>query len=460
LITVLLKEKIRIASGQGFWGDLPRAPVDQIRNGDVDYLVMDYLAEVTMSIMQKQRMRNPVYGYALDFVEMLDETLAEIKSKGIKVVSNAGGVNPIACKDAILKTAKKHRINDINIAVVDGDDILEDLDTLIAQGHEFLNMDTGEPMSEIKDRLLSANVYFGARPVVEALKQGADIVVTGRVTDASLTLGPMVHEFNWGFDDYDKLAAGTIAGHIIECGGQASGGNFTDWEKVDDLANIGFPIIEAYRDSLFYVTKHKNSGGLINEMTVKEQLLYEIKDPANYITPDVTADFTSVQLREIEPDRVEVKGIKGKPETSLYKISASYKNGYKISSSLVYCWPEAVKKALHAAKILKLRADKLGIGFDDFRVELIGINACDENPEKLSEELNGVSEVGLRISARGKSSDELDRFGREIAPLILTGPGGVTGFAGGRPKSSEIVAFWPALLDKNACTPNVTLYKP
>jgi hypothetical protein len=455
----LLKENIRIASGQGFWGDLPKAPVDQIENGKIDYLVMDYLAEVTMSIMQKQRMRNPEHGYARDFVEMLDEMLPAIKSQGIKVVSNAGGVNPDACKDAILNAAQKQNIKNLKIAVVDGDDILNDLEDLIGQGHELSNMETGQPIESVKDQLLSANVYFGARPVVEALGSGADIVVTGRVTDTGLTLGPMIHEFGWKFSDYDKLAAGTIAGHIIECGGQASGGNFTDWEKAGSLESIGFPIIEAFPDSTFNVTKHKKSGGLINEMTVKEQLLYEIGDPAEYITPDVIADFTTVQLKEVDADCVHVSGIKGYPETSTYKISASYNDGYKISSALVYSWPDAVKKALAAADILKKRADNLGISFDSFRTELVGVNACDENADRLNEDLGDLNEVEMRVSARGKNRDELDRFGKEFAPLILTGPSGVTGFAGGRPKSSTIVAYWPALLDKKACEPRVTLYQ-
>lgn len=455
-----LKEKIRIASGQGFWGDLPRAPADQVRGGQIDYLVMDYLAEVTMSILQKQRMRNPDYGYARDFVEMLDELLPEINSKGIKVISNAGGVNPNACKDAILEVAAKHHIKGLNIAIVDGDDILGRMDELINQGHSLSNMETGEPITGVKNQLLSANVYFGAQPVVEALEQGADIVVTGRVTDTSLTLGPLIYEFNWRFDDYDKLAAGTIAGHIIECGGQVSGGNFTDWESVENLAEIGFPIIEVYPDATFHITKHEGSGGLINGSTVKEQLLYEIGDPSDYITPDVIADFTSVKLRDLGENRVELYGIKGWPETSTYKISASYSDGYKITASLVYCWPAAVKKALHASEILKKRAVLLGIGFNDFRAEIVGLNACDEDPDKLSGNFYDRDEVEMRISVRGTVKEDLDRFGKEIAPLILTGPPGVTGYAGGRPKSSEIVAYWPALLDKSACEPVVTIYQP
>ncbi len=453
-----MKEYIRIASGQGFWGDLPDAPVEQVKRGEIDYLVMDYLAEVTMSIMQKQRMRNEKHGYARDFVRVIEQTLDEIKNKGVKVVSNAGGVNPKACKDAIIELAKEKGYTGIKVAVVDGDDILPNLDEIISQGHELKNMETGAPITEVKDDLLSANVYFGCRPIVEALQKGADIVITGRVTDTGLTLAPMAYEFGWDLDDFDLMSTGTIAGHIIECGAQVSGGNFTDWEKVEDFVDIGFPIIEAHPDGTFYVTKHENSGGLVSEMTVKEQLLYEIGDPAGYITPDCTADFSTIQLKQDGENRVKIWGIKGKPDTPTYKISASYIDGYKLSSTLVYSWPDAVKKAKAAGEILLKRAEKLGISFRDTNIEYVGLNACNEDSDLLNGDLSEINEVQLRISVHGDSKEELNRFGMEIAPLILTGPSGVTGFAGGRPKASEVVAYWPALLDKKAAMPRVTVY--
>ena len=454
----LMKDKIKIASGQGFWGDLPSAPVDQVKNGKIDYLVMDYLAEVTMSIMQKQRMRNENFGYARDFVDVIEAILHEIKNNGVKVISNAGGVNPAACKDAILDVAKKAGFSGIKIAVVDGDDILPELDSLIEKGHELKNMETGEPISTIKNDLLSANVYFGSRPIVDALHKGADIIITGRVTDTGLTLAPMIYEFGWDFDNYDLMAAGTIAGHIIECGAQVSGGNFTDWETIHDFVEIGFPIIEAYPDGSFYVTKHNGTGGLISEMTVKEQILYEIGNPAEYITPDCIADFSTIQLKQDGKNRVKVWGIKGYPETPTYKISASYIDGYKLSSTLVYCWPDAVKKAKAAGEILLKRAKNLGISFRDTNIEFVGLNACNEDPQVLEKNLSDLNEVQMRISVHGDSREDLDRFGKEIAPLILTGPSGVTGFAGGRPKASEVVAYWPALLDKNAAAPKVSMF--
>ncbi len=454
-----MKEFIKIASGQGFWGDLPSAPINQVKNGKIDYLVMDYLAEVTMSIMQKQRMRNEAFGYARDFVDVIEATLHEIRHDGVKVISNAGGVNPRACKDAIMEVAQKAGVTGIKVAVVDGDDILPDLDKLIKNGHTLNNMETGEPISSVKEYLLSANVYFGCRPIVEALKMGADIVITGRVTDTGLTLAPMVHEFGWDFDNFDLMATGTIAGHIIECGGQVSGGNFTDWQTVNNLVNIGFPIIEAYPDGSFYVTKHEGSGGLISEMTVKEQLLYEIGNPAEYITPDCIADFTSVQLKQEGKDRVKVWGITGSEDTPTYKISASYIDGYKLSSTLVYCWPDALKKARIAGEILLKRAEGLNINFRDTNVEFVGVNACNEDAGEMKKDQRDLNEVQLRVSVHGDSKDDLDRFGKEVAPLILTGPSGVTGFAGGRPRASEVVAYWPALLSKKAAEPVVTLYE-
>jgi hypothetical protein len=403
-------------------------------------------------------MRNEKYGYARDFVNVIEGTLDEIKHKGVKVISNAGGVNPVACKDAILKLANEKGYTGLKVAVVDGDDILPDLDSIIEDGHELKNMETGEPISTVKDELLSANVYFGCRPIVEALEKGADIVITGRVTDTGLTLAPMAFEFDWDFDNYDLMSTGTIAGHIIECGGQVSGGNFTDWEKVEDFVDIGFPIIEAHPDGTFYVTKHENTGGLVSEMTVKEQLLYEIGDPTEYITPDCIADFSTIQIEQDGENRVKVWGIKGKPDTPTYKISASYIDGYKLSSTLVYSWPDAVNKAKAAGEILLKRAEKLGIKFRDTNIEFVGLNACNENIDELNRDLSELNEVQLRVSVHGDSREDLNRFGMEIAPLILTGPSGVTGFAGGRPKASEVVAYWPALMDKKAATPRVTVY--
>lgn len=454
-----MKEFIRIASGQGFWGDLPIAPVNQAKKGPIDYLVMDYLAEVTMSIMQKQRMRNPDWGYARDFVGVVEQVLPEIEKDGIKVISNAGGVNPQACKDEILKIAKEKGYKNLKVAVVDGDDILPNIDELIADGHALKNMETGQPITTVKDQLLSANIYFGCQPIVEALKLGADVIITGRVTDTGLTLAPMIHEFGWKYDDFDKMSVGTIAGHILECGAQASGGNFTDWEKVEDFTDIGFPIVEAYPSGEFFVTKHEGTGGLVSSQTVKEQLLYEIGDPKDYITPDVVADFTSIHVEDVGKNRVKVYGIKGEPFTDSYKVSASYNDGYKLSATLVYSWPDALKKAQKGAEILEDRAKALGLNLTEFNKEYIGYNGVDERPTNDDPKNDDIDEIQMRISVTGPKKEDLNRFGMEIAPLILTGPSGVTGFAGGRPKASDVVAYWPALLAKEAVQPRVTIYE-
>jgi len=454
-----MKDKIRIASGQGFWGDLPNAPIDQVKRADanspLDYLMMDYLAEVTMSIMQKQKLKDPKAGYARDLVEVIDAILPDIVEKNIKVITNGGGVNPEGCRDAIFEVARRRGIP-IKIGVVLGDNILDVIDSLAEQGHELKNMETGEPLKDVRDKVLSANVYFGAWPVVEALQQGAQIVITGRTTDTGLSLAPMIYEFGWSPDDWDKISAGTIAGHILECGAQSSGGNFSaDWENVKDFAHIGFPIAEAYPNGEFIITKHPKTGGRVSRQTVAEQLLYEIGDPREYITPDCIADFTSIQLEDLGKDRVRVYGIKGRPSTEFYKVSMSYSDGYSAAGTLTYTWPEAMKKAQLADKILRTRLNDANCTFEEFRTEYLGVNSC--HGPLTPVDLNEVQEVVVKFAVRGQDKNSLVRFGKEIAPLILTGPPSVTGFAGGRPKPSEVVAYWPALLRKEAVTPRVVV---
>jgi hypothetical protein len=450
-----MKEKIRIASGQGFWGDLIDAPYNQVTRGEIDYLVMDYLAEVTMSILQKQKNKNAEFGYARDIPPLMKRILPICKEKNIKVITNGGGVNPAACADAIMKIAEELGIKDLKIGIVTGDNIRHRLDEIISAGCELKNMESGESIKAVKDKILSANVYFGAFPIVEALEKGADVVVTGRTTDTGLTLAPMIYEFGWKKDDYDLLSAGTVAGHILECGGQASGGNFLgDWESIENMDDIGFPIAEAFPNGEVIITKHENTGGKVSFETVAEQLVYEIGDPASYITPDCVADFTSIRLEDLGNDRVRVFGIKGKPETDSYKVSCSYADGFSAAGNLTYSWPRALTKAKAAADILKKRLAKLELKFDEIRTELLGHSACHES---LAKELNedDINEVVLRFAVRSHDYDSVERFGKEIAPLILTGPPGVTGFAGGRPKPSEVVAYWPALIPKKLVTPEV-----
>ncbi len=438
---------IRIANGQGFWGDNVDAPLDLLRGGPIDYLGMDYLAEVTLSIMMRQKLKNPEAGYATDFIDFARRALPELHAKGVRVITNAGGLNPSACREKIFEVARGLGIQGLRIGVVEGDDVLPRLAELIAAGHAMKNMDTGEPLAPLAGEVTSANAYLGARPVVEALAQGAQIVLCGRVTDTALALAPLIHEFGWAADDWDRLAAGTIAGHIIECGAQCTGGNFSRFWEVPDLWNVGYPIVEARADGTFTVTKHPGTGGMVTVDTVSEQLVYEMGDPHEYITPDVVADFTSIALRQEGPDRVAVSGIRGRANTPFLKVSASYLAGYKSSGQLTVSGPRAVEKARLAADIVWHRLERAGVVFADSErsTELLGVSAC--LPGILPEPVE-PPEVVVRLGARDRDKAKLERFGKEIAPLVTAGPPGVTGFAGGRPKPQEVVAYWPALLDR------------
>ena len=448
---------VRIASGQGFWGDDLEAPVRQVEGGDIDYLMLDYLAEVTMSIMQKQRSRDPSAGYAHDFITLMEMVFPACVQRGIKVVTNAGGVNPAECARAVADAGRRAGAGGrARIGVVTGDDLMGRLDSLLAAGHALVNMETGEPLETIRDRVRSANVYMGARPIVAALGAGATVVVTGRSTDTALTYAPMVREFGWRRDAWDLLASGVVAGHINECGAQASGGNCSaDWWTIPGLARVGFPIIEAASDGTFVVTKHQGSGGVVNLRTVKEQLLYEMSDPVTYITPDVTADFTTIRLEDEGGDRVRVHGIRGHPPTPFLKVSVAHAAGYKAVGTLVYAWPDAAAKARSAARILRERLDRLGLVFERVLVELVGWDAT--HGHLAGDPPPDLPEVQLRVGVRGEDQRAVERFTREVAPLVLTGPPSVTGFAGGRPRVQEIVAYWPALIDRTVVEPHIAV---
>ncbi len=448
-----MSDPIRIACGQGFWGDRLDAPVDQVRRGPIDFLMLDYLAEVTMSIMQKQKKRDPSQGYARDFVPLMEEIFPDLVEKGIRVISNAGGVNVPGCRDGLVEAAREAGVGGrAKVGTVVGDDILDRLDDLISRGHGLENMDDGRPLEAVVEKVESANAYIGARPIVEALERGATVIVTGRSTDTALTYAPMIHSFGWAWDDWDRIAHGIVAGHINECGAQASGGNcLVDWESIPDLADIGYPIVEATPEGPFVLTKHAGTGGRISPAIVKEQVLYEMGDPQEYITPDGVADFTSIRLEADGEDRVRVGGVAGRPRTDLLKVSISYRAGYKAVGTLVYAWPDAVKKAQKADAVLRERLDRLGLEFDEIRTEYVGWNAthgplAGEPPEDLPE-------VELRVAVKAAERAPVERFTREIAPLILSGPPSVTGFAGGRPRVQEIVAFWPALIDREEIEP-------
>jgi hypothetical protein len=432
---------IRIANGQGFWGDWLEAPVRLVEQGPIDYLTLDYLAEVTMSILEKQRQRDPALGYARDFPPLVKRLAKQLRERGVRVVANAGGVNPVACAREVRRLAPE-----LKVAVVLGDDIFPRIDEFLAKGFEMRNMDTGEPLSTVRDRLLSANLYLGAFPLAKALATGADVVISGRCADAALALAPMIQRFGWNETDWNLLAAGVAAGHVIECGPQSTGGNSQgDWMSIPDFANIGYPIVEAEPDGVCTITKHPGTGGRVTAGTVKEQLVYEIGDPCSYMTPDVIADFTSLQVTDLGGDRVRISGARGRERPEMLKASMNYSAGWKATGTLVYSWPQALEKARTADRIVRERLRQLHLEFDAIETEFLGVNACHGPAARTVED---PAEVQVRIGVRGRDQKAVDRFTRELIPLVLSGPPGATGYGEGRPPVREVVAYWPTLIPR------------
>lgn len=441
---------LRIGNGCGFWGDNLDAPFFLTRDGRLDYLTLEYLAELTMSILAVQKERDPEAGYASDFLDVLHRLapLLETQRK-LKIVSNAGGMNPFACARRAQEVLKRNGLAR-SVAVVTGDDLLPILDRLLEQGHTFTNLDTSRPLSEVRSRVVSANAYLGAKPIVQALKLGADIVITGRVADASLTVGPIVHELGWGWEDWDRLSSATVAGHLIECGAQATGGLWCNWKDASNLAHVGYPIVQFEKGSAdFHIEIPEGHGGAVNRETVSEQLLYEVGDPARYLTPDVVSDFTSLRLEESGVNRVTIREAKGQPATDTYKVSIAYRNGFMSSGMLVLAGPEAVAKARFAGEMLLARLERIGMKPEQANVECLGAGAC--VPGVLPTQPEPV-EVVLRVTVQDSRRHVVERFTKEFAPLVTSGPPGVTGYTTGRPPVREVFAYWPALLDKRAIT--------
>jgi hypothetical protein len=441
---------LRIGNGQGFWGDSMDAPVHLVEGGPLDYLTLDYLAEVTMSIMRKQQGRDPTKGYATDFVELMQRILPTLLKRGIRVVANAGGVNPEACREALIDMAAEQGATGLKVGTVRGDDIFERLDELGEAGVSFENLDDGRQFSEIRDRVLSANVYIDSFGVAGALREGAQIVISGRATDPGLVLSPLIAEFGWNRDQWDLLAAGTVAGHIVECGAQSTGGNFSRWWEVEGWDNLGYPVLEVAPDGTFVVTKHEGTGGLVTVDTVSEQLVYEMGNPSHYITPDCVVDFTSVRLEQQGENRVAVSGVRGSEATDTFKVSISYLEGFKAIGGLTISGPDAVAKAKVCAEALWGRLARAGCTYDETITEFVGVDACHGS---IPPHPDVVNEVVLRVGVRDADRSKVDRFGKELAPLVTSGPPGVTGFAGGRPKAREVLGFWPTLIPKGLVCP-------
>ncbi len=444
---------IRIGGGQGFWGDNNDAAIHMIRHGDIQYLACDYLAELTLSIMQRQRQKDPKAGYARDFIGLMKETLEDCLERGIRVVTNAGGMNVAGAADALQQVAQGTGRR-CRIASITGDDLLGRLDELEASGIPIVNMDTGQELKEIRSRIVNANVYFGHQPIRRALAEGADIVLTGRSTDSSMFLAPLAHEFDWAENDYDNLARGILSGHLLECGGQGAGGNFDyGWQTVPDLENLGYPIAEVTGTTLT-ITKAPDCGGLISEQSLKEQLYYEIHDPARYYTPDVIADFSRIRLMETGENRVRVDGVAGTAPTDTLKLCLGITAGYRIVAYLPYAWPFAIEKARKAEDILRKILKKRGLKAEAMRFDLLGVNALHLNTA--GEPDYAPNEVVLRVAIRTNDKAEAAKLAPEIAPFNLNGPP-ANCFFGGRPKPIEIIALWPTLIPRDAVKLNVSI---
>ncbi|MCU4331550.1 acyclic terpene utilization AtuA family protein [Acinetobacter pittii] len=436
---------VKIGCASGFWGDTNTAAFQLVHLTDINYLVFDYLSEITMSIMAKAKMVEPKHGYALDFVSrVMAPLLKKIAEKKIKVISNAGGVNPLACRDALQKIIKEYGL-DLKVAVVLGDDLLPKHEQLKSQNIQ--EMFSGEALPE---QVASSNAYLGAVAIRDALDLGADIVITGRVVDSAVVLAPLLHEYQWSLDDYDKLAQGSLAGHIIECGAQCTGGNFTDWRLVQGFDNIGFPVVEVSEDGSFVVTKPQGTGGLVSTATVAEQIVYEIGNPQAYLLPDVIADFNQVHLEQVGEHRVRVTGAKGQAPTAQYKVSATYPDGYRVLVSFLIAGREAPQKAQVIADAILAKCERVLAmrsvpSFSEKSVEILGIEST---YGKHAQTLNS-REVVVKIAVKHMFKEACIFFASEIAQASTGMAPALAGIVGGRPKASPVIKLFSFLIDKN-----------
>lgn len=446
---------IRIGNGCGFWGDNIDAPVRLVEGSKLDYLTLEYLAELTMSILARQRQKDAQAGFATDFLEVLQSLVPFLHAQPhLKIITNAGGMNPATCAEAARDLLQQAGLGTKRIGVVSGDDLAPRLDELLSSGQALAHMDTGVPLHTVRERVVAANAYLGSAPIAEALRQGADIVITGRVADACLTVAPALFEFGWHAHDWDRIAGATLAGHLIECGAQVSGGLWTNWRDVGDYAAIGYPFVDLRSDGSFVVSKPRGSSGAVNLETVAEQMLYEVGDPAAYLTPDVIADFTSVVFQQIDVDQVAASPARGGPAPSQYKVSIAYRSGYTATGTLSFFGKEAAEKARLSGEIILRKLQLAGITFADHLIEVIGAGSVVPGHGRPG---SAPLETLLRLSVYDPRRAVVERFTKEFAPLVTAGLPGTSGYTTGRPTVREVYAYWPALIDRSAVTPTVTV---
>ncbi|WP_423457758.1 acyclic terpene utilization AtuA family protein [Ottowia sp. VDI28] len=444
---------LRIGCASGFWGDSEAGAAQLVRGGQIDYLVFDYLAEITMSLLARARAKSPEAGYTPDFVKVISKLAPEIQAQGIRVVANAGGVNPKACASALAAALQNQGLS-MHIAVVEGDDLSGQVAAL--RSEDTREMFTQEPMPA---DFLSVNAYLGAQPIAAALDAGAQVVITGRVVDSAVTLAPLVHEFGWSWSDWDKLATGSLAGHVIECGTQCTGGIFTDWHRVPGWDNMGFPIAECDPDGAsFILTKPAGTGGLVEPATVAEQIVYEIADPRRYLLPDVTCDFSQVRLAQDGPDRVRVSGAAGTPAPSTYKVSATWNDGWRLLGTLMIGGSQAAEKARRVGEAILKRCTRLlgerdMPGFSETSLEVLGSEATYGPHTRTAH----AREVVLKLAAKHPQREALELLAREFAPSATSMAQGITGFAAGRPSPSPVVRLFSFLIAEDRVKPRIEL---
>ena len=449
---------VRIGNAHGFWGDRIEAAAEMLAaEPDLDFVTFDFLAEVSMSILALQRSRNADAGWPRDVLEVIQSLTPYWRQGGrCRMIANAGGLNPVGCARACQQILVEAGCGDRTIAVVHGDDVLDQLRMAPPDAPLFRNLDTNEPLDRVANRLVTANAYLGSQPIAEALATGADIVITGRVADPSLTVAACAHFHGWDWTDWNRLAQATVAGHLIECGAQVTGGIATDWLEIPDMERVGFPIVEVDETGSFVVTKPRGTGGVVSEQTVKEQLVYEIGDPGAYLSPDVTVSFLGLELHQDGANRIHVSGARGRPAPTSYKVSATYQDGYRSQGQLTVYGEHAVAKARRAGEAVIERLKQRGVTFRESLIECLGTEACHPaggDPVVAA----SLRETVLRIAVADDSRESVEQFTRELMPLITAGPPGTTGYAEGRPRIHPIFRYWPCLIERERATAVITL---